>query len=117
MRQDCKHFESRTFPNGDAVHRCKLDAAPEAPWRCPDECPLFEKRLIDAGWTLGSFNPRTEPQAEPEPEPAAEGVAELFEELEGIIDEAAPEIIADVEKRKRSKGLGKLGRKKGKKRR
>lgn len=112
MRHDCKHFESRTFPNGDAVHRCKLDAAPEAPWKCPDECPLFEKRLMDAGWTVGSFGT---PSA-PEPEPAAEGVAELFGELEDILDEAAPDIVADVEKRNRSKGKGRFG-KKGKKRR
>ncbi len=119
MRQDCKHFESRTFPNGDAVHRCKLDAAPEAPWKCPDECPLFEKRMMDAGWTVGSFAPPQSPAVEPEPD--AEGVAELLSELEGIVDEAAPDIIADVDKRNRSKGLGRItgksGKKRGKKRR
>ena len=26
-----------------------LDLAPEAPWRCPEECPRYERRMIDAG--------------------------------------------------------------------
>ena len=115
MRADCKHFESRTFANGEGVHRCKLDAAPEAPWSCPADCPLYERRMIDAGWTIGSFT--LGEVAAVESEPQAEGVAELFGELEEILDEAAPEIIADVEKRNRSKGFGGGKKKKGKKRR
>ena len=30
MREECKFFESRTYPNGDAVRKCDLDLAPEA---------------------------------------------------------------------------------------
>ena len=47
MRQDCKNFESRTYPNGETVRKCNLDLAPEAPWRCPDDCPKFARRLAD----------------------------------------------------------------------
>ena len=53
MRQECRNFESRTYPNGETVRKCNLDLAPEAPWRCPDNCPKYEPRL-DAGWTYGT---------------------------------------------------------------
>ncbi len=33
MRTECKHFESRSYPNGDTVRKCNLDLAPDAPWR------------------------------------------------------------------------------------
>ena len=39
MREECKHFESRTYPDGETVRKCNLDLAPEAPWRCPDDVP------------------------------------------------------------------------------
>ena len=55
MRQDCKYFESRTSPNGDTVRKCDLDLAPEAPWRCPDDCPKFTRRLADVNWSYGSL--------------------------------------------------------------
>ena len=42
MRQECKHFESRTYANGDTVRKCNLDLAPDAPWRCPADCPKYE---------------------------------------------------------------------------
>jgi len=53
MRTECKHYESRTYSNGDAVRKCNKDLAPEAPWRCPEPCVGFERRLIDAGWVQG----------------------------------------------------------------
>ena len=39
MRTDCKHYESRTYASGEAVRKCVLDLAPEAPWNCPADCP------------------------------------------------------------------------------
>ena len=54
MRQDCRHFESRTYANGETVRKCNKDLAPDAPWRCPDGCQGFEVR-IDVGWTYGSM--------------------------------------------------------------
>ena len=56
MRQDCKYFESRTYPNGDTVRKCDLDLAPEAPWRCPDNCPKFTRRLADVTWSPETVN-------------------------------------------------------------
>ena len=54
MRTECKHFESRTYANGDAVRKCGLDLAPDAPWRCPDGCDRFERRLADVAWDHGT---------------------------------------------------------------
>ena len=55
MRQDCRHYESRTYAKGEMVRKCRLDLAPEAPWRCPDDCPSFNRRMFDAGWQVGSI--------------------------------------------------------------
>src|SRR3546814_1369085 len=55
MRQDCKHFESRTYRNGETVRKCDLDLAPEAPWRCPADCPKHEPRFADVNWSHGAL--------------------------------------------------------------
>src|SRR4029450_4056569 len=51
MRQECKHFESRTYADGETVRKCDLDLAPDAPWRCPENCPKYERRLAAVTWT------------------------------------------------------------------
>ncbi|OWY60671.1 hypothetical protein B7486_67945, partial [cyanobacterium TDX16] len=53
MRFDCKFFESRSYPNGETVHKCDIDLAPEAPWRCPTDCKGFVRRT-DVAWSYGS---------------------------------------------------------------
>ena len=73
MRQDCKQFESRTYPNGETVRKCNLDLAPEAPWRCPDDCPAYERRMADVNWSHGSLVTPPTPE-----EPVGEGIAELL---------------------------------------
>jgi hypothetical protein len=55
MREECKHFQSRTYSDGEVARFCVLDLAPEAPWRCPDDCPRYERRLADAGWVHGTL--------------------------------------------------------------
>ena len=92
MREECKHFESRTYADGETVRKCQLDLAPEAPWRCPDNCPRYERRLADVNWTHGTL---VEPAIEDEPQ--GEGVAELLDEAEDIVNSAGPEIVAEVE--------------------
>lgn len=72
-------------------------------------------READDGRRVDRRVVRATPGPTVEPEPDAEGVAELLSELEGIVDEAAPDIIADVEKRNRSKGLGRITGRSGKK--
>ena len=47
MREDCRHFESRTYEGGEVARFCVLDLAPEAPWRCPENCPSYERSVID----------------------------------------------------------------------
>lgn len=115
MRQDCKYFESRTYANGDTVRKCDLDLAPEAPWRCPDDCPKYTRRMADVNWAHGSL---VTPETPKEPASLGEddSIAALLDAAEDIINGAAPAVIADIEeeRRKRAKrGVGRLRRTKG----
>ena len=65
MRQDCKYFESRTYPTGDTVRKCDLDLAPEAPWRCPANCSSFEPRLAAVAWSHGTLVTPATPEEPP----------------------------------------------------
>ena len=109
MRQDCRHYESRTYANGEMVRKCKLDLAPEAPWRCPDDCPQFQRRTFDAGWQYGSLGESAKP---PEAEPQGKEVDALLDEAEDIINLAAPDILSEFEKKSRKRRI--FGRKKKK---
>lgn len=100
MRTDCRHYESRSYPNGDVVRKCRLDLAPEAPWRCPDDCPSFEARRYDAGWHYGSLGGSMEPPGE-EPLVLGDDVAALLDAAEDIVNAAAPEALAEAEKARR----------------
>jgi len=52
VRTDCRHYSSRTVAGGEVVQRCRVDAAEQAPFACPDGCIFFEPRSItDAGWS------------------------------------------------------------------
>ena len=122
MRQDCKYFESRSYPNGDTVRKCDLDLAPEAPWRCPDDCPPYTRRMVDVNWSHGTLVTPATPD-----EPASLGeddsIAALLDAAEDIVNEAGPRVMADLEressKRRFLKGRGKGGKpgKPGKKKR
>jgi len=51
VRDDCRHYSSRSTAGGDAVQRCRIEANEEAPFACPEGCLFFEPRSItDAGW-------------------------------------------------------------------
>ena len=96
MRQDCKHFQSRTYPTGDTMRKCSLDLAPEAPWACPAECPKFQPRLADVGWRHGTLitppTPDTPPGIGEDP-----SIARLLDEAENIINQAGDSIRAQVD--------------------
>jgi hypothetical protein len=114
MRTECKNFESRTYPNGDTVRKCNLDLAPDAPWRCPDNCPKFERRLADVAWTHGSL---VVPPTPPEPAGLDDGTAAaLLDEAEDILNAAGSRIMAEVEQERedasRRRGLKRLFRRK-----
>lgn len=96
MRQDCKHFESRTYPTGDTVRKCNLNLAPEAPWRCPDDCPRFSPRLADVDWRHGSLITPPTPQA-PSQLGDDETIAALLAEAQAVVNAAAPDILAELE--------------------
>ena len=74
MREECKHFQSRTYASGEVARFCVLDLAPEAPWRCPENCPSYHRRLADVGWVHGSL---VEPAIEDEPGAGGDDVAAL----------------------------------------
>ena len=115
MRQDCKYFESRTYPTGDTVRKCDLDIAPEAPWRCPADCPKYERRLADVAWSHGTLITPATPE-EPVSLGNDDSIAALLDEAEDIVNAAGPGIKADVEaeraaaEAKRRKGLGRFFR-------
>ncbi len=102
MRQDCKFFESRTYANGDTVRKCDLDLAPEAPWRCPADCPAYTRRMADVNWAHGSL---VTPETPPEPKSLGEddSIAALLDAAEDIINDAVPSTIADLEEERRKR--------------
>jgi hypothetical protein len=95
MRTECKNFESRSYPNGDTVRKCNLDLAPDAPWRCPENCVGYARRLADVAWTHGSL---ITPPTPPEPPGLDDGTAAaLLDEAENILNAAGDRIRAEVE--------------------
>ena len=108
MREECKQFESRSYANGETVRKCNLDLAPEAPWRCPENCPSYERRLVDVDWQHGSLIIPPTP-----PEPEAEGIAELLDAAEDIVNAIGPQVLADLEaeQEKANSRMGRLKRK------
>jgi hypothetical protein len=110
MRTECKNFESRTYPNGDTVRKCNLDLAPDAPWRCPDNCPKYERRLADLAWTHGSL---VAPPTPPEPPGIDDGsAAALLDAAEDILNAAGARMRAeaDAERTAERKGWKRLFR-------
>lgn len=99
MRTECKHFESRTYANGDAVRKCNLDLAPEAPWRCPENCPKYERRLADVAWVHGTaVLPKT-----PEEVPGLDdgSAAAVLDAAEEIVNSVGRDFLFEQSKKKR----------------
>ena len=108
MRQDCKFFESRTYPNGDTVRKCDLDLAPEAPWRCPENCEAYTRRRADVNWSYGTLvTPKT--PDEPASLGSDDSIAALLDAAEDVVNQAGRDIMADLDKAKR-RSTGRLGR-------
>ncbi|NOX29914.1 MAG: hypothetical protein GXP35_07700 [Actinobacteria bacterium] len=108
MRTNCHQYESRSYPNGDTVRKCNLDLAPEAPWRCPDDCASYQPRQLDAGWIHGSLGLNDFAE-----EPASLGdddsIAALLDAAEEIVNDAGPSIVAEFEA-EQGKKTGRLPR-------
>ncbi|MCU1428517.1 MAG: hypothetical protein JWL83_2517 [Actinomycetia bacterium] len=102
MRTDCRHYDSRTYPTGDVVRKCRIDLAPEAPWKCPDQCPRYERSVFDVGWQHGSLG--TPAKQVPEPAPVlGDDVAALLDEAENIVNLAGADLQAEQERGARRK--------------
>ncbi len=97
MREDCKQFESRSYPNGDTVRKCNLDLAPEAPWRCPADCTSYERRRVDVNWSYGSLVTPPTPEAPSSLSSDDGSIAALLDEAEDIVNQAGPAILAEME--------------------
>jgi hypothetical protein len=103
MREECKNFESRTYANGETVRKCNLDLAPEAPWRCPENCHAYAPRLADVNWKHGTL---VTPPPPDEPPGLDLGAAELLDEAEDIVNAVVPDAMADVERHNEQVGAG-----------
>jgi len=102
MREECKYFQSRTYTSGEVARFCRLDLAPEAPWRCPADCAKYERRMGDAGWSVGTL---VSPPVEDEPPDDPQAIGALLDRAEDIINTVGPTIVAEVEtQRERASG-------------
>jgi hypothetical protein len=105
MREECKHFQSRTYASGEVARFCVLDLAPEAPWRCPENCPRYERRLADVAWTHTNL---VDEPVEDEPNvPPGESV-EVLQWAERIVSAVSADAVAEA--RKRDAEAAKAGR-------
>ena len=102
MREECKQFESRTYANGETVRKCNLDLAPDAPWRCPADCPKFERRLVDAGWQYGSLIPKVAPADPPGLDDGS--AAAVLDEAEDFLNSIGADVMAEVEAQRKREG-------------
>lgn len=109
MREDCRHFQSRTYSSGEAARFCVLNLAPEAPWKCPNDCPRYEADIIDATFVVGSL---ARLPAEPEPDLEGEEVAALLDAADLIVTAAGPEIVAEIERQRAARPWWKVWKRK-----
>src|SRR5204862_3459566 len=98
MREDCLHYESRTYDDdGEVARFCTLDLAPEAPWRCPDACPRYERILMIASdFEQGSL--AHQPPVDDEPDGPVGGIVGVLAAAEAIVADAVPEVVAAIER-------------------
>lgn len=112
MREECKHFQSRTYKSGEVARFCVLGNAPDQPWSCPENCLTYERRFVDVGWSHGTLVDR--PVEAPPSDVPVEERREVLDSASAIIDAIAPELFA--ERRKQLENQSKKGRRKKKRR-
>jgi len=102
MREECKHYQSRTYNSGEVARFCSLGNAPDQPWACPADCITFEPRFADVGWQHGSLARRPNVEQEPAPEIPIEDRRDILKAASEIVESVAPELI---EERRRELGV------------
>jgi hypothetical protein len=108
MREDCCHYETRTYDDGEVARFCTLDLAPEAPWRCPADCPRYERiMMIASDFEKGSLT--DPPPVEAEPEAPVEDIIGVLDDAEDIVNAAIPAVVDDLD-RERKPWWRRLGR-------
>jgi hypothetical protein len=96
MRENCRHFESRQYDDdGESARFCVLDLAPEAPWRCPENCSSFEVSVNDGSFETGSLEHST---VEDEPDDDPNDIAAVLRDAEEIVNAAEPDVIAELDR-------------------
>jgi hypothetical protein len=63
MREDCCHYESRTYDDGEVARLCTLDLAPEAPWRYPEVVADIDREHLMVATDGGIFSFSDQPFA------------------------------------------------------
>lgn len=106
MREDCRHPESRTYPGGEAARFCVLDLAPEAPWRCPENCPAYERSVIDPTFETVELS---RPPLENEPEGSIDDIEAVLADAEAIVEESEPEQSEPLTKATAARGSDRGG--------
>ena len=94
MREECKHFQSRTYKSGEVARFCVLGLAPDQPWACPEGCVTYEKRLADVGWVHGTLVSRPV-ESEPAPEVPIDDKREILAQASEIVDAVAPQMFEE----------------------
>jgi hypothetical protein len=97
MREDCTHYESRTYPGGEVARYCTEDLAPEAPWRCPDPCPGYERILLLSG-DLEAGSLAASPPVGDEPDAVVADLVAVLDDAEDIVNAAGPEILTELDR-------------------
>ncbi len=93
MREECKHFQSRTYKSGEVARFCVLGNAPDQPWSCPENCLTYERRFVDVGWSHGALVDR--PVESAPPDVPIEERRELLASASEIVNAVAPELIEE----------------------
>ena len=102
MREECKNFQSRTYSSGEAARFCALNLAPEAPFRCPSNCPKYERRLADVGWKHGSLVPKPVESVDSLDDHSRD-IEDLLDQAEMVVNLAVDEALEDIKEEKRKR--------------
>jgi hypothetical protein len=94
MREDCRFFESRTYKTGEVARYCSRDLAPEEPWRCPSDCPSYERSVMRRTFEAGSLAPAPLGTSE---EIQGEAIAEVLDAAEDIVNSIHAQVLAEVD--------------------
>jgi hypothetical protein len=94
MREDCRHFESRLYDDGEVARECVLGLAPEQPWRCPEGCAHYERSLIDSSFETAEL---ARPPVEDEPDDTPDNIEGVLADAEAIVEHEELDALREIE--------------------